>query len=80
MSAVRMTSRSPCSRTTKPATVFPSVVSIIVTSYWSEMAFDGQRMDSTMSFFWKRLFKVERSGPMSVPIEPNRWQAAHTFS
>ena len=57
-----MTSLPPSSRTTKPANVFPSFVSTIVTSYWSEIAFDGQRIDSTMSFFWKRLLSVGEIG------------------
>ena len=38
----------------------------------SEITFEGQRIDSRMSFFWKRLVIVLRSGPISLPREPNR--------
>ena len=56
-----------------PVTTLPSVSSIISAWYWSEMIFDGQRIDSRMSRRLNRLVRVVSPGRRPCPIAPKRW-------
>ena len=55
---------------TSPEYVLPSVVMTVWLAYWSEMTWDGWRIDSRISFFWNRLLTLLKSGPTVSPRLP----------